>query len=323
MKNKILALVLSVFVLFTGTFSVFADLKVNVNNGSSMVLSWDKDSKSTFYQVLYGEKSVNEWKQTFESELVEKNEIEILWLKSGTKYYFNLVWLDSGWEQVYKSPEIEVVTWKWNNESSTFSVVSTKLIWEKTLKIDFSKKLSQSKIDKIELKIESSANAGDILEIKEIKPVAWEANSIEVELAETPVSGTDYKVLVLVVYDEQWNNIKFWIDSESKFVGWKVESTVSPTDSIKVVETKNENNVFDSLETKNDEPSKLDSAWTDSKNFKTGTTLNPSEVWKNVEAVSEKKENLPKTWPEMFVLLLLALIISGWVIYFMNKNKKA
>lgn len=314
MKNKFLALIIALFTVFFSLNIVSANLKVDSSTSNSVNFSWEKQDKSVYYQIFYWEtKGDLKW----ETEATEETNFEVKGLKENTKYYFSLVWLDSGWVEVYKSSEFEFTTSAWTSNSSTFSISSAKLIENDTLRLTFSKNLDSSRIEKTELKIENSSNAWENISVKEVKEVSGDSKSIDVKLETNPNDGTEYKVVVLVIYDESGNNIKFGVDSESKFIGGAVENSNNSA-------TEEEKINLDSAGPVEEEPKKevTASTWTlTEKKVLTWTSGNAKDTWKNVEKISENKENLPQTWPWMILLVVLALMISGGVLFL--KNKKA
>lgn len=320
MKNKILVWLLAISSSFIVFGNTFADLKVSEKKWSSLQLSWDKDWKSSYYQVFYWEKSASAWKQSLETEATESTNIKVSGLKEGTKYYFNLVWLDDSWVEVYKSPELEVVT---DSASSsvweTFSVTSAKLISEKVLRLWFSKNLDKKSLDKIEVKIESASNSSEQIGLKDATFVDSDSKKVDLELWDTPEKWTEYKVVVLVIYDENWNNIKYWVDSEAKFVWWEI-NVEKVTNKTEAPSSENLNSAWP-VEDKKVEETKVEETVKTEKKVLTWISWTAENSWKNVEKISEKKEDLPKTWPEMFFILLLAMMFSAWILYI--KNKKA
>lgn len=319
MTKKFVLKLFSFLIIFFNFLTAFSasELKVDSSTNSSIKFSWDKDDKAKYYQIKYWEKSNSESKET---EYLDTNIFELQGLDS-KKYFFTLVWVDDNGTELFKSKEIEFdlsSKASQTNEKWTFSVVSAELTSENILKLTFSKNLDSSKVKDSEFKIESVKNPSDYLKVKNVKSVSSDPKSIELEFEWIPTENEEYKLTVIAIFDEKGNNIKFWVDSETRFVWWNVKKIVSdekefdlnsswPSDEKN--NTKEENSTWN-LEEKKEYNKVL--------TWESGTK---DDTWKNVEAISDKKENLPQTWPEMFLLLLLALIIPAWIIFI--KNKKA
>lgn len=313
MLNKIIKIFVS-FALFFSFFTVFADygFRLESQNWTSAKFSWDRQNGASLYYLKYyleGDYNVSE------TDFFEENTKEVNFLEYWKKYYFNVIWVNDSGEEVFESSELAVEIW---SEKSSFSILKSALVDEDILRISFSKKLDLSRADQVEFKIEAVWNPNDYLIIEDIFEVKNDEKSIDLKFDSIPTNWVEYSAIAIVVYDENWNNIKYGIDSETKFTWWdfsKVEEVENiPLNSAWLSEEIEEKNNEDEVKVESKVEEKLETTksvvWTE---------LNPEEVWKNVEKISEEKENLPQTWPEMFLILLLALIIPAWIFMF-RKN---
>ena len=168
-----------------------------------------------------------------------------------------------------------------------------------------------------EFKVESINDASDYLKIKSVTAVKWDKKSVDLEFEWTPTTWVEYKVVALAIFDEAGNNIKFGVDSETRFT-WgnlatqKDETKTNmnaawPSDDTTATKTEDKKDATDS---KQDSTDNKDTT-TKEKRQLTGTSWTKKDTGKNVEAISENKDKLPKTWPEMVILAVLAFILSA------------
>ncbi len=299
---------ISVFFLsFFLVFQVFADstwFKVDSKELDSVNFSWEKNEKSPYAQIFYSDKSSENWAYENETDLIEWNTYKISDLVWNKTYYFKLKLMNSEWVEVATSDEISTkisASWK----SANFKLVEVKQVWPKEIKLSFSNNLldTQTKED-LNFKIESISNPSDFFEVVAISIPKDKKNEINLTLDSEPKDSTDYKVVALTILDENSNNIEFWVDSEASFIwGFSLDSawpTEEKTPEIKEVEEKKDE---PKVEEKNETPKKT-SGWV------SGQDINPEDIKKDVSQAAEDKEKLPKTWPEHFILLFLALIIG-------------
>lgn len=310
MINKKITKVMAGIALFSLSLTAFADrgFKIEEQNSSSVKLSWDKDETANYYQIIYG---TNPDKKDLETEAIDTNNFEITGLVSGEKYYFSLIGLNASWEKVFESENLNLET---SANFSNFALTKTKLVSEKVLRLTFSKKLDSEKIDKSEFKIWAVNDLNDILEVKNVTLVSGDTNSVDLEFSNSPLEGSDYKVVILAIYDESGNNIKFWVDSEWSFK-WgdfqeisEVEKTTDLNSAWITTEEKKEEIKEETKEEVKEEPKT---------ELKHQTSF--SDLWtKNVENIAKNKDNLPETGPEVFLILLLALLIPAGIYKFKN-----
>lgn len=312
MKSRIFMKIFVVFSLFLFSLTTFANnwFKIEEQTSNSVKLSWDKIWEVGYYQINYWNDKNS---KSLETEAIDGTSYEIKDLNPWEDYYFSLVWLDSSWKEVYKSKDLKVSTK--DSNFSTFALSSLELKEENILRLTFTKNLDLSKISESEFKINSSKDFSENIEIKNKKVVDSDPKSIDLELSWNIKDWLEYKVVVLAVFDEKWNNIKFWVDSEWKFIWWEVNK-------ISEVEKEEElNSAWPVEEVKEVKKEWLKEVNSESKKSVSGREVSSENVWKNVNSMSESKEKLPQTWPEIFILFILALLIPGWI--FILKNKKS
>ena len=162
-----------------------------------------------------------------------------------------------------------------------------KLVEKNVLEITFSKNLDSKKLEDAEFKIEAVNDSSDYLKVKSVKAVAWDPKTVRVEFDWTPTDKVEYKVVVLAIFDEKWSNIKFWVDSETKFVWGELDKEVVVTntkaDDSKATDTKKE-----------DLNSAWPSTWKTEEQTKTEDKTEKTTTKKELKWESWKKEDTGK-----------------------------
>ncbi len=343
MKERILLKIFSAFTVFFLSFvTIFADywLKVSEQTSTSAKISWDKDAKAQYYQLNYKAG----WK-TNQTDLIDTTSYNLTNLTPGEKYSVTLVWIDSDGGEIFKSKELDVTldsatattasadkASAWTKDStdktattdkttkadkSTFSITKASLTKENVLTLTFSKNLNTAKLTDAEFKVESINDASDYLKVKSVTAVKWDKKSVDLEFEWTPTTWVEYKVVALAIFDEDGNNIKFGVDSETRFT-WgnlatqKDETKTNmnaawPSDDNTTTKTEDKK---DTTDTKQESTDNKDTT-TKEKRQLSGTSWTKKDTGKNVEAISENKDKLPKTWPEMVIIAVLAFILSA------------
>ena len=243
MKERILLKIFSAFTVFFLSFvTIFADywLKVSEQTSTSAKISWDKDAKAQYYQLNYKAG----WK-TNQTDLIDTTSYNLTNLTPGEKYSVTLVWIDSDGGEIFKSKELDVTldsatattasadkASAWTKDStdktattdkttkadkSTFSITKASLTKENVLTLTFSKNLNTAKLTDAEFKVESINDSSDYLKVKSVTAVKWDKKSVDLEFEWTPTTWVEYKVVALAIFDEDNNNIKFGVDSETRF----------------------------------------------------------------------------------------------------------
>ncbi|MBB1564908.1 fibronectin type III domain-containing protein [Candidatus Gracilibacteria bacterium] len=343
MKERILLKIFSAFTVFFLSFvTIFADygLKVSEQTSTSAKISWDKDAKAQYYQLNY--KAGGKTNQT---DLIDTTSYNLTNLTPGEKYSVTLVGIDSDGGEIFKSKELDVTldsatattasadkasagtkdstdktatTDKTTKaDKSTFSITKASLTKENVLTLTFSKNLNTAKLTDAEFKVESINDSSDYLKVKSVTAVKGDKKSVDLEFEGTPTTGVEYKVVALAIFDEDNNNIKFGVDSETRFTGGNLATQKDETKANMNAAGPSDNNTTTKTEDKKDATdSKQDS--TDNKDTTTkekrqlsGTSGTKKDTGKNVEAISENKDKLPKTGPEMVIIAVLAFILSA------------
>lgn len=155
------------------------------------------------------------------------------------------------------------------------------------------------------------------------------------------VDWEEYKVVVLNIEDVYWQNILYWVDSEADFVYTHIETPVvepnEPITDTPVVEPNEP--IVDTpivepnepiIDTPTVEPNKpivdtpivepdVPIIWTPEINPPDtpdnpeiwGVPLNAPDVENQVEVVVKDNDNLPTTWPEHILILMISLITAA------------
>ena len=283
------------------------------------------------------------WK-TNQTDLIDTTSYNLTNLTPGEKYSVTLVWIDSDGGEIFKSKELDVTldsatattasadkASAWTKDStdktattdkttkadkSTFSITKASLTKENVLTLTFSKNLNTAKLTDAEFKVESINDSSDYLKVKSVTAVKWDKKSVGLEFEWTPTTWVEYKVVALAIFDEDNNNIKFGVDSETRFTWGNLATQKDETKANMNAAWPSDNNTTTKTEDKKDATdSKQDSTdnkdTTKEKRQLSGTSWTKKDTGKNVEAISENKDKLPKTWPEMVIIAVLAFILSA------------
>lgn len=148
--------------------------------------------------------------------------------------------------------------------------------------------------------------------------------------------NTDYTITVLDINDKDGNTIEVWIDSIFTFnTGtlsiWQAdagngastqEDDILEQEEDMQTETQIDEEITESFE---DDPwlENLNSAPNEGQvveDRRWGTTLSSNEMESSTLVHAENSESLPDTGPEIILLILMTLLMTGWVVYVKNRR---
>ncbi len=322
LKKAILIFVFLFWVFFNSHLFAAEDwFKVDEVIWNSVKLSWNANSEVPYNQVFYWEASSPNWVYPNETDILDGlNSITIDKLNANSDYYFYLVWFGSDWEKVLSSAEITAKT-KDSLNSSWFKLNDAYQIWKNVIRLNFSNNLLSSQTGSdLSFKIESVTNPSDYFDVVSFEIPEEEKNVLFLVLSWEPKVSSEYKVVALSVFDENKNNIEYWVDSEASFVWVNLETPKDDFNSAGPNETETTQTPEKKEEVVEEKTPEKKEPVNHKKQTKNGEDLKETDVKKDVKWVSKDKSNLPKTWPEYLILLFLALMI--WTVFFIPKYRK-
>ncbi len=319
--KKILSLTSILILFFVGISSVFSAnywFKLDSVDKDKAKFSWDETEKAPYKQISYWTKSSSDWTHSEETDLFEWTSYTISWLKANTTYYFSLVWINSDWEKIFTSNEVKAEIWDtW--EEKIFKLEKVEQIEKNKLKLKFSNKLAkEQKISNLNFKIESILDENIYLLVSNWEVDEEDSKNLILTLNEAAKIWTEYKVVVLSILDEDGNTIKYWVDSEQVFK-WENTDKKENTNTIKKDDNMWLNSAWPSKKEEKKEEVKKEKKVVVSVKWK---DVKEKDIKKDVNLASKKKEDLPKTWPELLILFIIALAL-GWLFFFPKYMKKS
>ena len=311
--KKIIA---SIFVLGLFISQAFAlDLKkaptLKEANSTSLSIEWEKVDSSIGYYVYYG--LVSWLWGSYQNQLpdfVESTWAIIQNLESWKNYYISVRALDEAGEEWKYSPEAMFSTtpliWS-NTDNKKLVLESVKVTSANTLDLNFNKALDSTPNAQRDIKITKKDQQTE-LSILGFSLSTPKTLSVKLWVPLDP--ATSYNVTVIALQDENKKSIEAWVDAISNFLTPEIFSSLSP--SLPELNS----GWPEVLSWSNTPASPLPNgdysgnAW---------TIVAQEEMNKNTEVAAENTEKLPKTWPEIFFLLFLALVLGFAGVYYKRK----
>ncbi len=265
----------------------------------SLEIVWEKVEGALWYYVYYWKESVEgktkEEKayQSQFSEFIESTWVTITDLEANTQYYVSITTVDENGEEWIYSQEWVFKTQKSNTiNSQSVELIKIDVIWENQIKLSFNWELDTKNNAERLFKVTEDNSKNDF-KIKTIDLVG--TKNLLLTFEKKIVSWNTYNLSILSLYDKDGNSVEQGFNWISSFSGprilWINENLNS---ALPIV------NISDSGK----------NAWENISQGDEETTLN---------AASET-DNLPKTWPEHFVLFIFALIV--WFFVYQYQKKK-
>jgi len=301
--NNILRLLVSILFSFSIVFQSFAidspnNLKLDSVNDNSINVSWDSVSEAIMYYVYFSENSWIENGYTNQTDLIEATSAEVPNLESWKTYYLSVVSLDENWEESDYSNEI-VVDIESKSASVDFALEWVEVIDTKNIELNFTNLLDNSTDTVREFKVVNKKDELDVFEVEKNELNIDDNSKLLLTMDREFQVWNEYEVIVIWIMDENTNIIESWIDNIETF---------TVTEQTKMYQEKN--NIEENL-----------NSATEENKWPTWTNLTSEEVENTTESVAKNQSNLPETWPEHILIVILSIVL--WGLFFVLKYKKA
>lgn len=327
-----LILLLPVMGFFYGAHAIEAPWQIQVvtKSDTSVELDWQDVADVLWYYIYYGETSGSGSDYDIEGiNLIETSDYTLTDLSPETRYYVAITAVDDIGRESDKSPELELVTLASGQEAQAASlrIVEAKAVDESSVELMFSLEMESWNSAQREFIIENSVTGEEIgVDISDILP--WKPKSILAILDQELETNTNYKITVLDIRDKDGNTIESGIDA---FVNFTTPSTFV-TSLEAAWDEEGEDPIEDEIDfwseemnPDQDKPIEISSEDTPEENQtvtwnrpvgnNAGTTISSEELSGNTLNAAAENEKLPQTWPEYWLLLLVAVMLWTWLFY--------
>lgn len=277
---------------------------------TTIKVEWEKVDKALGYYLYYGTISwvwVGYQKQY--SEFLESTGATIIDLDASKEYYVAVTAVDDAGEEGKYSPETVMKTGGSSNSqsssSSKLALQTVKVLSSERIELTFSNSINTSTNISREFKLVNSELKNEI----SIKNSQVNGNKVTLQLSSNLETNKKYDLTVISIQDTNGKSIESWVDGISTF------TTPSTFDSLPDL-----NSAWPEETTQTTPLSDMTSTG-QVKDFSgnAGQSIALQELEKNTEVAAETNDKLPKTWPEIFFLLLFSLLIGTSVFYFRKK----
>lgn len=301
-KNIVKVLFLLVFTfLYSSVWALELswDVYLDEAKSNSLTLSWDEVDDALCYSIYYDTDSVAESDYANEALCIWNN-YTLEWLDSDTKYFLSMTVASQDFVEWWLSKEFSFKT-LWSVWES-LKLESVEAEYKKQLKLSFNLDLDESK--PLEFKIVDKDD--DLIELElESVELTW-PREVVINLVEDLEAGLEYDLTVLSATWAEWENIEFGVNGIASFI---VPDDLKYEDEIEEVENNQETTeeVIEepTIENTDLELNSASPSWED---------IATEDLNKNTQMASETAEDLPSTWPEHILIILLAFLISFFVI---------
>lgn len=195
-----------------------------------------------------------------------------------------------------------------------FALVKIDIVSSKKLNLSFNRDLENSSWAIRTFKLSNKND--DLLTIKILKNKLIKSNQLEIELEKDMLVSTEYELNVVSIKDNKWNNIKKWINwiiefkTDKEFVEYAPISFMNeniPENATNIEQLNDNTSVKNSWNTQSNSDNNIDKQQLDS-------------TKSSVDKQSDDVKKLPKTWPEEWIILSLALFL--WIVMYILKFSK-
>ena len=319
--------ILSLFVLslLWFSYSYAAELSsapsaVSESN-TSITVSWEENTDALGYYLYYDTQSGVGGDYAFEVwDLIEATQYRIEGLLPSTTYFVAISIVDGNGIEGARSPEWQFST---TGAENAFALDEVEATGTQELTLTFNADLDSTSNEDSEFLILHNDTQEEIfVETREI--VEEEQNKIVLTLDRELELGAKYDFTILSIIDIDGRNIESGIDALTTF---DVPSFFAPEEPVEeVVEEPAEETPSQQEDApiENIEEVDLNAAWPEENEWgNAGKILSQDEVKHDtLNEVAEDNENLPQTWPEHILLLILALLAAMGVFYFQSTRAK-
>lgn len=302
------------------------DLRTLEVSDTTILLDWEDVEGAIGYYLYYGTKSASGG--TYDTEginLIDESEFLVEELDANTDYYLAITSVDEFGTESSHSQELEQKTLaQWSvAEAVNFRIKGVEVIAPETLSFEFSGELETGAAAVREFIIEEKIAGTDLaVDISDIDPTDPKKVIVVLSWEMKPV--TQYKVTVLDIRDADGNTIESWVDAFISFTTPAVLDEEEPEEETPAPEVTPEEETTENTNT--EEEVELEAAGPEQETVEVnegnaGTNISTDELSQNTSMTAESNEKLPQTGPEHILLILMALLLSGWV-YLMSHTKK-
>ena len=310
-------------------------LKMDTATNTSIDISWEDVDWASGYYVFYWERPANWGLYDLEmDDLFENGAAQIPWLKEATKYYIAVSAIDENGDEIARSKEAVFETndpTGGKKEKKEDLLLKWIIVTHKNgVKLAFNTEINSWESIDIIIKDKES---GDELEVTDVE-VIWE--KVTVVLWNDLISNKVYEAVILSVV---WTNgatitagIEWAVDFTTPDVStlWRTTDVVSEEEiemnsaSDQEMAKKEESNVDVQAELQklSDQEDAALAAKEEAEKKKKEAENTSSKAWKDIAewaikktpaSVGKDSKNLPSTWPENTIFLLLSALIIGWL----------
>ena len=355
MSRKIIKVLVSIlgFLLVSSSFALNleSDIILDEATHNSIKISFDEVEWAVGYFVQYDVKSSENWEYAFQwDDIYENNEIIIENLESDTVYYIvvSVIWDD--YIEWPLSDEVELSTLINPSAADPLEIESISVLDIKTIELIFNKNLDEFSSREF-LIVNKDDNMEDIIILES---TIYKVNSVMISLENDLKAGWEYSITIISLLWVDWEKIEAWVDGIENF-SIPVDTPVVSESTSEVFDEGEKTPIYDEeyynnteVITENNDPNDNEeptnetstswapSGWTlweiedEDNNIElnsAGLVQGNQEVnvsWTNLtdEQLSTNAANadkLPTTWPENWILLVLALVF--WITYIVIRKR--
>jgi len=310
------------------------DLRALEASDTSIHLDWSDVPSSLWYYMYHGAQSGSGSSYEIEGiDVINTSDYVLEWLSPQTKYYIAIRAIDDFWIESEYSQEFEYTTLDpgAESEATSFRIKDVMVLNKSTLEFVFSTDLDVSLEATMEFIVEEKISGKEIyVDLSQVNED--DVKNVIVLLSDELTPALEYKVTVLDIRDMDGNTIESGIDA---FISFMMPAVIEE-DTVEE-DTVEEDTVEDVIPVEEDTtPVEEDSQEVDvdlesagSENtqeqsevswWNAGTTLSQDELSGSVTQTAGDNEALPQTWAEHWLLLILAIFISGGI--YLRSSKK-
>ena len=297
---KFMSIVVLFFTFVLQSFAIDApnNLRIDSFDNNSVKLSWNKVNDAFMYSVYYSTKPWSEGSYSSQTDITDMNSIEIKDLIPWT-YYFSVVSFDESWNESSYSNEI-VLNMEKNvsniSQNSDFILKRIDVLGLNLIELTFSSPLENVENAIREFKIVNKNDPIDSFQVIKTEINPDDSTKLILTMNKDTQKLKEYEVTIIAIKSALGKNIESGIDSIEVFIVKDIDySNIEEVNLAKEIE--------------------LNAA----AEIQENTTWSESE--KVLLSVDEKATQLPTTWPQAIILILLSIII--WFFIFIFKTKKA
>jgi len=325
----IASVLMSSFIVSAYAAEVTEAPSMKSNSNTSITIEWNEDQDALGYYIHYDTASWEEsWYRNEVPDLVEGTEYTIEWLSPSTQYFIAVSAVDIDAEESATSPEAALFT-TGEDTAQAFALESVEATGVQELTLTFNADLENEEDSEREFLVLDAQTEEEIF-IADTELDEEDSTKLMVSLDRELELGASYNFTILSIIDANGRNIESGIDALTNFEVPESFPTDTPEglSTPEVVEENQEEapqeelqeesvpdlNAAASVDTESNE---------DSEGWNAGQVIaSDDSVDKDTWKTAEENETLPQTGPEHVLLLLLALMVWGIVLFSFTQKKK-